>query len=78
MLGTRGCRLGLQWPGIYEMQIRAIVRAALAVEARTGLAPEVEIMHPLVAFERRARPVAGDHRPGPSPRKGRSTTGAGR
>ncbi len=50
MLGTRGCRLGLQWPGIYEMQIRAIVRAALAVERRTGLAPEVEIMHPLVAF----------------------------
>ncbi len=51
MLGTRGCRLGLQWPGIYEMQIRAIVRAARAVEARTGLAPEVEIMHPLVAFD---------------------------
>ncbi len=51
MLGTRGCRLGLQWPGIYEMQIRAIVRAALAVERRTGMAPEVEIMHPLVAFD---------------------------
>jgi pyruvate,orthophosphate dikinase len=51
MLGTRGCRLGLQWPGIYEMQIRAIARAARAVEARTGVAPEVEIMHPLVAFE---------------------------
>ena len=26
MLGTRGCRLGLQWPEIYEMQVRAIVR----------------------------------------------------
>jgi pyruvate,orthophosphate dikinase len=51
MLGTRGCRLGLQWPGIYEMQIRAIVRAALAVERRTGIAPEAEIMHPLVAFD---------------------------
>jgi pyruvate,orthophosphate dikinase len=51
MLGTRGCRLGLQWPGIYEMQVRAIARAARAVEARTGLAPHVEIMHPLVAFE---------------------------
>ena len=51
MLGTRGCRLGLQWPGIYEMQIRAIVRAAKAVEARTGIVPHVEIMHPLVAFE---------------------------
>ena len=28
MLGTRGCRLGLQWPDIYEMQVRAIARAA--------------------------------------------------
>ena len=28
MLGTRGCRLGLMWPEIYEMQVRAIVRAA--------------------------------------------------
>jgi pyruvate, orthophosphate dikinase len=50
MLGTRGCRLGLQYPEIYEMQVRAIVRAALAVEARTGAAPLVEIMHPLVGF----------------------------
>ena len=50
MLGTRGCRLGLQWPEIYEMQVRAIVRAAKAVERRTGTAPKVEIMHPLVAF----------------------------
>jgi pyruvate,orthophosphate dikinase len=51
MLGTRGCRLGLQWPEIYEMQVRAIIRAAQAVAARTGEAPLVEIMHPLVAFE---------------------------
>src|SRR5207302_111218 len=50
MLGTRGCRLGLQWPEIYEMQVRAIVRAALAVEHRTGAAPCVEIMPPLVGF----------------------------
>jgi len=50
MLGTRGCRLGLMWPEIYEMQVRAIVRAALAVEKRTGEAPLVEIMHPLVGF----------------------------
>jgi pyruvate,orthophosphate dikinase len=50
MLGTRGCRLGLMWPEIYEMQVRAIVRAALAVEQRTGEAPLVEIMHPLVGF----------------------------
>jgi pyruvate,orthophosphate dikinase len=51
MLGTRGCRLGLMYPEIYEMQVRAIIRAALAVEQRTGEAPLVEIMHPLVAFE---------------------------
>ncbi len=50
MLGTRGCRLGLQYPEIYEMQVRAIVRAAKAVEERTGEAPLVEIMHPLVGF----------------------------
>jgi len=50
MLGTRGCRLGIQYPEIYEMQVRAIIRAALAVEKRTGDAPLVEIMHPLVAF----------------------------
>jgi pyruvate,orthophosphate dikinase len=50
MLGTRGCRLGLQYPEIYEMQIRAIARAAQAVHERTGDAPLVEIMHPLVAF----------------------------
>src|ERR671936_313392 len=50
MLGTRGCRLGLLWPEVYEMQVRAIVRAAVAVEERTGDAPLVEIMHPLVGF----------------------------
>jgi pyruvate,orthophosphate dikinase len=50
MLGTRGCRLGLMYPEIYEMQIRAIARAARAVLQRTGDAPLVEVMHPLVGF----------------------------
>src|SRR5207237_2969000 len=50
MLGTRGCRLGLMFPEIYEMQIRAIARAARAVQERTGDAPLVEVMHPLVGF----------------------------
>jgi pyruvate, orthophosphate dikinase len=50
MLGMRGCRVGLIFPEIYEMQVRAIVRAALAVHGRTGEAPIVEIMHPLVGF----------------------------
>ncbi|HSL65230.1 MAG TPA: pyruvate, phosphate dikinase [Gaiellaceae bacterium] len=55
MLGTRGCRLGLQWPEIYEMQVRAIVRAANAVQERSGDAPLVEIMHPLVGFAEELR-----------------------
>ncbi|MGB8003592.1 MAG: pyruvate, phosphate dikinase, partial [Gaiellaceae bacterium] len=55
MLGTRGCRLGIQWPEIYEMQVRAIVRAARAVEEKTGEAPLVEIMHPLVGFDEELR-----------------------
>ncbi|HEY6585185.1 MAG TPA: pyruvate, phosphate dikinase [Gaiellaceae bacterium] len=55
MLGTRGCRLGLQFPEIYEMQVRAIIRAAAAVQERTGDAPLVEIMHPLVGFEEELR-----------------------
>jgi pyruvate, orthophosphate dikinase len=48
MLGTRGVRLGVLHPEVYEMQVRAIVRAALAV----GKPPQVEIMIPLVAYEK--------------------------
>src|SRR5580765_2355097 len=55
MLGTRGCRLGLMFPEIYEMQVRAIVRAAIAVRERTGETPLVEIMHPLVGFAEELR-----------------------
>ncbi len=51
MLGTRGCRLGLLFPEIYETQVRAIVAAAVAVRDRQGAAPKLEIMIPLVAFE---------------------------
>jgi pyruvate,orthophosphate dikinase len=50
MLGWRACRLGLSYPEIYEMQVRAIVRAALAVRARGGQAPLVEIMIPLIGY----------------------------
>jgi pyruvate, orthophosphate dikinase len=55
MLGTRGCRLGLQWPEVYEMQVRAIARAARAVQERGGDPPLVEVMHPLVGFEEELR-----------------------
>ena len=47
MLGTRGCRLGVLYPEIYEMQVHAIMRAAKAVEQP----PHPEIMIPLVAYE---------------------------
>jgi pyruvate, orthophosphate dikinase len=52
MLGTRGCRLALLFPEIYEMQVGAIVTAAVAVRERGGAAPELEIMIPLVDYER--------------------------
>jgi pyruvate,orthophosphate dikinase len=47
MLGTRGCRLGMVHPEIYEMQVEAIMRAARA----TTPPPRLEIMIPLVGFE---------------------------
>jgi pyruvate, orthophosphate dikinase len=55
MLGTRGCRVGLQWPEIYEMQVRAIARAAKAVQERGGDPPLVEVMHPLVGYREELR-----------------------
>ena len=52
MLGHRGCRLGITYPEIYEMQARAIFEGALAVAAETGRAPVPEIMIPLVGTVR--------------------------
>ena len=49
MLGHRGCRLGVSYPEIYEMQVRAIIEAACEVVADGRPAPIPEIMHPLVA-----------------------------
>ena len=49
MLGLRGCRLGVSFPEIYEMQVRAIIEAACEVAAAGRPAPIPEIMHPLVA-----------------------------
>jgi pyruvate,orthophosphate dikinase len=50
MLGHRGCRLGVAYPEIYEMQVRAILEAALEVKKTAAEAPIPEIMHPLVAL----------------------------
>jgi pyruvate,orthophosphate dikinase len=52
MLGHRGCRLGISYPEIYEMQARAIFEAAVAVAKQGGQAPHPEIMIPLVATRR--------------------------
>ena len=50
MLGHRGCRLGITYPEIYEMQARAIFEAACEVaKEETGKTVEPEIMIPLVA-----------------------------
>jgi pyruvate, orthophosphate dikinase len=49
MLGHRGCRLGITYPEIYEMQAAAIFEAAVVVTKETGEAVEPEIMVPLIA-----------------------------
>ncbi len=49
MLGHRGCRLGITYPEIYDMQVRAIAEAALACAGR-GVKVLPEIMIPLVGF----------------------------
>src|SRR5204863_5818534 len=66
MLGLRGCRLGLVIPGIYRMQVRAILEAACEVK-KSGGKPGVEIMIPLVGIateleilRREAEEVAGE------------------
>ncbi|MEM8800712.1 MAG: pyruvate, phosphate dikinase, partial [Pseudomonadota bacterium] len=52
MLGHRGCRLGISYPEIYEMQARAIFEAALEVAAKGGAAVLPEVMIPLVGARR--------------------------
>jgi pyruvate,orthophosphate dikinase len=69
MLGTRGARLGILYPEIFEMQVVAVVRAAKAVGERTGRPPHVEVMIPLIDYEQeleflRGRVVAAAAREG--------------
>src|SRR5947208_11376327 len=62
MLGLRGVRLGIWKPGLYAMQVRAIVEAACErVEA--GGHPEVEIMIPLVATREELRQMREELEP---------------
>jgi pyruvate,orthophosphate dikinase len=50
MLGTRGCRLGILKPGLYTMQVRALMQAAVT-RKQAGGDPIVEIMIPLIVSE---------------------------
>jgi pyruvate, orthophosphate dikinase len=52
MLGHRGCRLGITYPEIYEMQAAAIFEAAVTVAKEVGEAVEPEIMVPLIATKK--------------------------
>jgi len=51
MLGHRGCRLGITYPEIYEMQARAILEAAIDIEDASGERVALEIMLPLIGFK---------------------------
>ncbi|MGQ0668466.1 MAG: pyruvate, phosphate dikinase [Actinomycetota bacterium] len=62
MLGLRGVRLGIVKPGLYAMQVRAIVEAACAVKAEGG-DPKVEIMIPLVATKEELRQMREELEP---------------
>ncbi len=59
MLGHRGCRLGITYPEIYRMQVRAITEAACDVAAE-GLSVKPEIMVPLVAHPRELQRLRAD------------------
>jgi len=54
MLGFRGCRLGIIYPEIYEMQVRAIFKAACRL-VKEGKHPVPDIMIPLVATKEEMR-----------------------
>jgi len=52
MLGHRGCRLGISYPEIYEMQARAIFEAAVEVSKKSGVTVTPEVMIPLVCTKK--------------------------
>ena len=56
MLGLRGCRLGIQHPEVYEMQVRAIIEAALELSA-AGEQARPKIMIPLISHVNELREV---------------------
>jgi pyruvate,orthophosphate dikinase len=62
MLGLRGVRLGIVKPGLYAMQVRAIVEAAVRLKKK-GLDPRPEIMIPLVATSEELRRMRDELEP---------------
>ncbi|MBU4561780.1 pyruvate, phosphate dikinase [bacterium] len=56
MLGLRGCRLGLLYPEIYEMQVKAIIEAAIEL-TKKGIKVKPEIMIPLVSHINEFKPI---------------------
>jgi phosphoenolpyruvate-protein kinase (PTS system EI component) len=58
MIGTRGVRLAVMKPGLYQMQVRAMARAVAALDA-AGRSPHVEIMIPLVVETAEMRAARG-------------------
>ena len=72
MLGHRGCRLGITYPEVYEMQVRAIFEAAAQCAARK-IDVRPEIMIPLVGTRERVHRAARSAS-GPSPRRSRRST----
>ena len=58
MLGTRGARLGILYPPLYEMQVAALIEAAIAV-THTGGQASIEIMLPLISYERELTELRG-------------------
>jgi pyruvate,orthophosphate dikinase len=58
MLGTRGCRLGIIKPGLYRMQVRALMQAAVT-RKNAGGNPVIEIMIPLIVSEPELKLIEG-------------------
>jgi len=56
MLGLRGCRLGILYPEIYEMQIEAIIEAAIEL-TKKGIKVKPEIMVPLISHTNEFKPI---------------------
>ncbi len=59
MLGHRGCRLGISYPEIYQMQARAIFEAQGAVKTDTGIMTRVEVMIPLAMTAKELKILKG-------------------